>query len=270
MGWSTGTFGLYGLDKNDIKTPAFNFIGIVIVVVGMYIFLQVKTNDMHRVGGDDAFQPILEHDEIDPEDSSASAHRVSRTVSGSFSGTHQQFVESSSAVEEEDHAHFGSSWSHAKKRVVGLTMAVMAGVMFGVSFVPAQFVIDNHYDGDDSSLNYVFPHFCGIWIASWSYMILYATYKYMNGEVLYVNHLSILPAAMAGAMWGIACIAWFVANGKLGFSISFPLITSGPGFVGSMYGIFLFDEISGKKNFVILGVAFTITLVGLIFISASH
>lgn len=42
MGWSTGTFGLFGLDKNDIKTPAFNYIGIVIVVIGMYVFLQVR------------------------------------------------------------------------------------------------------------------------------------------------------------------------------------------------------------------------------------
>lgn len=207
-----------------------------------------------------------------------SAHRVKKTssvrarsVSGSFSGTHQQ----SPADEGEENgvtnaAHFGSGWSQGKKRVVGLCMAIAAGLMFGVAFNPAQYVIDHRYDGDDNSLNYVFPHFCGIWIASWWYMILYGAHKYFNNEELYVNPKCILPGALAGFMWGIACIAWFVANGKLGFSISFPLITSGPGFVGSMYGIFLFDEISGKKNFIILSSAFAITLVGLIFIAISH
>ena len=48
-------------------------------------------------------------------------------------------------------AHFGSGWSQGNKRIVGLTMAIAAGLMFGASFNPAQYVIDNRYDGDDSS-----------------------------------------------------------------------------------------------------------------------
>ena len=47
MGWSTGTFGLFGLDKNDIKTPAFNYAGIVVVVVGMCVFLRVSLMYVH-------------------------------------------------------------------------------------------------------------------------------------------------------------------------------------------------------------------------------
>jgi uncharacterized membrane protein YdcZ (DUF606 family) len=42
MGWASGTFGLFGLSREDIKTPAFNFVGIAIVVVGMCVFLQVR------------------------------------------------------------------------------------------------------------------------------------------------------------------------------------------------------------------------------------
>ena len=233
---------------------------------------QVKTNEMHTTGEASSMnRPLLgSESEVDPENSSASEHKVNkaRSVSGSFSGTHQFFLNENEA--EKDEAHFGSGWSQGKKRIVGLTMAIAAGLMFGASFNPAQYVIDNRYDGDDSSLNYVFPHFCGIWIASWSYMTMFGAYKYFKNEAMYVNPQGILPAALSGAMWGIACIAWFVANGKLGFSISFPLITSGPGFVGSMYGIFLFDEISGKRNYAMLSVAFIITLVGLIFIAASH
>ena len=51
MGWSTGTFGLFGLEKNDIKTPAFNYAGIVVVVVGMYVFLQVIYTHVYLLSG---------------------------------------------------------------------------------------------------------------------------------------------------------------------------------------------------------------------------
>lgn len=165
---------------------------------------------------------------------------------------------------------FGATWSPTQKRIIGLTAAALAGVFFGCSFNPAQWVIDNRFDGQANSLDYVFPHFVGILLASWMYTIIYFTAKYMKGQRAFVNPDSFLPATMAGAMWGIAEIAWFVANGKLGFAVAFPLICSGPGFVGSMYGIFLFREIKGKRNISTLVVAFLITVPGLICIALSR
>lgn len=165
---------------------------------------------------------------------------------------------------------FGASWSPAQKRVIGLSMAGVAGVLFGCSFNPAQWVIDNRFDGEDNSLDYVFPHFCGILLASWLYTMFYFAIKYYHGQRAFVNPDSVLPATMSGAMWGIAEIAWFVANGKLGFAVAFPIITSGPGFIGSMYGIFLFQEIKGQKNISILTLAFLITVPGLICVALSH
>lgn len=279
MGWASGTFGLFGLSKEDVKTPVYNFVGIAIVMVGMYVFLQVKTNEMHADGGP---EEVTLYKSLSPEDEENdlagnkqgkfkySTDDYRTRSAGSFSGAHHVQQRAHELKGNITTDHFGSGWSQAKKRMVGLTMAVAAGLLFGASFNPSQYVIDNHYDGDDNSLNYVFPHFCGIWIASWSYLLLYGGHKYYHGESLYVNPECILPAALSGVMWGVACISWFVANGKLGFSIAFPLITSGPGFIGSMYGIFLFNEISGKRNFIILGVAFVITLTGLAFIASSH
>ena len=56
----------------------------------------------------------------------------------------------------------------------------------------------------------------------------------------------IVPGLLSGTFWGIANIAWFVANQNLGFSVSFPIITSGPGFIGALWvslrlkGLFLY------------------------------
>jgi glucose uptake protein GlcU len=71
-------------------------------------------------------------------------------------------------------------------------------------------------------------------------------------------------------MWGIAEISWFIANQELGFSVAFPLITSGPGFIGALWGIFVFKEITGQRNLIVLCAAFLVTLPALIMISLSH
>jgi len=55
-------------------------------------------------------------------------------------------------------------------------------------------------------------------------------------------------------------VSWFIANSALSFAVAFPLVTSGPGFVAAMWGLFLFKEITGKRNFVVLGVAFIVTV----------
>ena len=51
-----------------------------------------------------------------------------------------------------------------------------------------------------------------------------------------------------------------VANSALGFALAFPLITSGPGFIASMWGVCLFQEVKGVRNFTVLGVALIITV----------
>eukprot|EP00397_Hematodinium_sp_SG-2012_P036357 GEMP01039240.1.p1 GENE.GEMP01039240.1~~GEMP01039240.1.p1 ORF type:complete len:359 (+),score=51.49 GEMP01039240.1:20-1096(+) len=77
-----------------------------------------------------------------------------------------------------------------------------------------------------------------------------------------VNPKIILPAFVSGVMWAIAQIAWFYANDQLGFSTAFPIITSGPGAVGVLWGIFLFKEIKGTRNFIYLGCAFACIIAG--------
>ena len=66
---------------------------------------------------------------------------------------------------------------------------------------------------------------------------------------------------VSGLIWGLSDICWFVANEALSFSVSFPLVTSGPGFVAAAWGIFVYGEISGAANFRVLGLAFVILVV---------
>ena len=46
----------------------------------------------------------------------------------------------------------------------------------------------------------------------------------------------VLPAFASGLMWGVAQVCWFVANNRLSFSVSFPIMSSLPGLVGAAWG----------------------------------
>ena len=60
-----------------------------------------------------------------------------------------------------------------------------------------------------------------------------------------------------------------MANDALSLSVAFPIITSGPGVISAVWGVFVFREISGKRNFVVLGTAIALTVVGCAMIGMS-
>jgi hypothetical protein len=164
--------------------------------------------------------------------------------------------------------------SNTQRRVVGFCLALFTGLCFGCSFDPSQYVIDTEDDNignKEMTIVFVFPQFCGILLTSFLYTLIYSIIKiYYMKQMPYVTSEILLPGILSGVVWGIANIAWFIANQNIGFSISFPLITSGPGFVGSIWGIYKFNEIQGTKNFIFLGIAFVITVTALIMVGLSH
>jgi len=70
-------------------------------------------------------------------------------------------------------------------------------------------------------------------------------------------------------MWGVAQISWFVANEELEFVITFPIISTGPGVVAALWAIFMFQEITGRQNYIVLGTAIAVVFVGIICIVLS-
>eukprot|EP01039_Chlorochromonas_danica_P009144 gene9144-10094_t len=260
MGWASGTYGLFGLNKQDVANPGLNVGGVVLAFVGLLFFLQVKPNDTsvdNAEQSDLVTTPLMDSVIFDSQEAGS--------VDAKLGGVHKE--------EREDLSPTKSGvdgWSDNTKRIMGFIGATIAGIFFGCSFDPSQYVIDNRYDGDDNSLNYVFPHFTGILLSSWFYTVVYCIYKYQHKEKPFVDADIILPATISGVMWAVAQIAWFYANGQLGFSITFPMISCGPGFVGSLWGIFLFKEISGTRNLTFLSVAFLITGGALLMVGLSH
>ena len=96
-----------------------------------------------------------------------------------------------------------------------------------------------------------FSQFCGILLASFSYFCIYNIYMQgftsVPGEP-FVNKKLIGPGFACGMVWAFAQIGWFYANENLSMQIAFPVITTAPGLIGTIWGIILHDEISLKPT----------------------
>ena len=91
-----------------------------------------------------------------------------------------------------------------------------------------------------SGLDYVFATFCGIYLTSTAYFLIYAAYQ-RNRPKIYPR--VILPGFIAGVLWSIATAGWFVANKVLSEAIAFPIVSTGPGVITAFLGVFVFHEI---------------------------
>ena len=394
LGWATGKFGLFGLHKQDIGDPVLNYVGMCLAIVGLFVFVQVKTRDtsldsrsyrimknyLHHNNNDNnrtsnhtyphhhhhphnynqtttntlhntittrkdnitITEPMLidyenrdvcisidvdtnshphHHHHRDDDDNDSDDNNDGDDPHDGVEGVADEEVHASNRFESSvyedsvttgtidnnsrenhyfygsknsssrrgnnnnnnnNHHHnnnqainkvtisFGDDWSEETKRIVGVICALSAGLFFGTSFDPSQYIIDHDYNGDDDTLNYVFSQYLGILLTSWTYTVLYCIYCYYYDVHPYITSEIFIPATASGIIWGIAETSYFLANGKLGFPITFPIISSGPGLIGSLWGVFVYQEIHGHDNLRMLALAFCITIPALILVGVSH
>lgn len=282
-GWASGTFGLFGLKRQPVSNPMLNYIGVALSIVGLMLYMQVKTNDTNvdsnTITESENRRNQYSNSEVMFRNTRLFLHPRRPHSYGELASHDTEVIGENAIVASVDYVHqeetpvglnVGDNWSEESRRIAGILLAILNGCLVGFSFDPAQYVIDNEYDGHDNSLNYVFSQFLGIFFTSWGYTILYMFYCKTHEIVPYVNHEIVLPATASGAIWSVAMIAWFIANGQLGFPITFPIISAGPGFVGAMWGIFVFGEITGTRNLSMLLLAAGVTVPALIIVAVSH
>jgi len=135
---------------------------------------------------------------------------------------------------------------------------------YGINFDPPQYILD-HTVGT-TGIDMAFSHFCGILFTSNLVMIIYCIYK-KNKPALYPE--AVLPAMVSGLLWAIAQSSFFIANENLELVISFPIISTGPGLVASLWGVFVFGEIKGTRNFIFLSLGFMVVISSVVMIALS-
>jgi len=237
VGWSSGTFGLFGLTKEQVPVPWLNYLGFLMAVlsIAIYVFIKSEATPINRDSNDD--------------------EEVKKALINQTSPSLQLEAEGSSWVDK---------LSLPQRRITGIILSVVSGILYGVNFDPPTYLMDK--GGSQDGLDYVFSHFCGIYITSTAFFIIYCIAK-KSKPSLYPQ--AVLPAIVCGGLWSIADICWFVANAKLDLVVAFPIITTGPGVVASLWGIFVFGEIKGRRNIAILLTAFVATFTAVAMITLS-
>lgn len=235
-GWATGRFGLFGLKKEIPSNKVLNYLGVLFVLLSTVFYLMVKTTEKPKP--DDVLDPEETRNLLD------STNESTNTLSASHEHQNGSFIE-----------HL----STAKKRVIGLFLAVFSGLLYGEAFSPIVYIRDNYEGASQNSMDYLFSFYTGIVVTSLVYFVIYATLK-KNKPIIY-NEL-VLPGLASGVMWGIANICYFNANNVLTQAITFPIANSGPPIVANLWGVFLYKEIKGLKNILYLLGGFTVALTG--------
>ena len=309
MGWSTGTFGLFGTPVNVVAVPWLNYVGVGLACCAlvMYIFVRVEDSnaavvaadvESARDGADRALPNVSGSHGSSPADTTSllrphgadagdrTRAQTKATVLATIRAKTVAFLDGSAS----DSPRFTEAeatptlFAHdlatelkydvlpdqipspfdilerqnaAVRKICGVVLAIGMGLLYGSTFTPVAFDINNHAGVSDNYLDFVFSHYCGIFFTSTCWWLLYCIVM-CNRPRIYPK--LILPAFTSGVMWGIAQTAWFVANGALGFSVAFPMITSGPGILASFWGVVLFKEIKGARNFAFLGSALVFTI----------
>jgi len=253
MGWLTGTFGFFGIHKQPVNLPWLNYVGfaLAIVATGIFAFIKPSDNSAPKTRDYGSKNGIINSVSADDEDKPFLTN-----------GNGYNAEADSSEGENSIFTRLPPLW----KRILGVSLSIFAGILYGSNFDPPQWLMDNHPWDSQDGLDYVFSHFTGIWLTSTLYFLIYCAF--MKNKPLIFPKV-ILPAIVSGAMWAMADISWFVANSRLSFVISFPLISTGPGIIGSLWGVFVFAEIRGIRNYIVLGSAVFVTIISAICIALS-
>lgn len=240
-GWATGTFGLFGKEKDTVEHFALNCLGVVMSVLSLAPFALMKDENREIKGPTNTDLEISHSNGVAARNSEAERSSSPPSVAPRPSGS--------------------------VSYVSGFFLALGAGVFMGSNFDPPTYLQQiGPPKHSSNSMDYVISHFSGIVLASALYFIVYYA---KHGRSSFCGREVIMPGISAGVLWGIAQIGWFKANTVLSYVIAFPIIVSVPGVLASFWGVVLFGENRGRRNLALLGAVIVLQGVGVSIIAVS-
>ncbi|KAK6042009.1 hypothetical protein COOONC_20487 [Cooperia oncophora] len=113
---------------------------------------------------------------------------------------------------------------------------------------------------------YLFSFFSGVLCTS---AFIFVVYSFIKRNSPWINAEAALPSMLAGAIFALAMTSFVIAIDQLNAAIAYPICAMAPGLVVSMWSILYFHEITGRRNLIILAIAYGFTLIGVAFMTIS-
>jgi glucose uptake protein GlcU len=245
MGWAGGRFGIFGVTAQVPSTTsklALNYASVVLAAVSAIFFLFIKSTPTPRQ------TPYVA---TYNEEASVELSKL-----GNINTENEDVLETDFP--------FLNRFSENVQKILGCALAGLAGVFYGLMFIPDQYIRDHkekymHHNEfpSDNGLYYIHSQYSGILLSSLFYFIVYAALKRNKPAI---NASVALPAMVSGTMWGIANIGFIVAISALTSAVAYPIVSVLPGIVTSLWSLFLFREIQGRNNYIFLGCGMAIRI----------
>ncbi|KAK6052109.1 hypothetical protein COOONC_10387 [Cooperia oncophora] len=245
---------MFGMKPNPPASDILQYTGVLLVILGGVAFSMVQVDrsipETQRMrAGKSKEEGTASDDRKETRGSSEMNSDKSSTSSSAEQMTNQSTATQSSQQSTATSASQRIPISRVEKAVC-IGVAIMAGVFYGLNFVPVIYMVDNpqRYPGYPvDGLSYVFSHFFGIFLSATAIFLGYTLFK--KGEPFMTSQM-VLPSFLAGLLWATAQTAFFIANQHLSQAISFPIITGLPGCVASLWGVLYFKEVKVRHFYV--------------------
>uniref|UniRef100_A0A1I8BSD6 Transmembrane protein 144 n=1 Tax=Meloidogyne hapla TaxID=6305 RepID=A0A1I8BSD6_MELHA len=238
------------------SSPNLNYIGLVLVIVGGILFAFVRPKpppDSTRRNSLQQGSPTVRREE--PQNTNT---EEGESLVEQLDGEERAVRTTENTIANSD---------GLKKRILAIVASVFAGIGYGSTFTPVIYIQDNpeHFKNPSkNAIDYVFSHFTGIYLTSTVVLLIYIAYKQNKP---YMDNALVFPSLLAGVLWAVAMLAWFLANDILSQAITFPINAMLPGLIASLWSVFYFKEVEMEDLKLLVSAVcvtvFGVTLVGL-------
>ncbi|ELP87245.1 hypothetical protein EIN_094720 [Entamoeba invadens IP1] len=305
-GWVTGTFGLFGLnaDKNDIQIFWLNCIGALLSVCSVPLYALIKVRDKSEVVASEKYTKVPDeesdkaielydegipqvtenvddkvHEDTEKSGKSDISVVLNEDVNSQIDLNEKVGTESAIKSTPTTPPQIPSQQDvkspifllidkmpKTTKKIVGVILSVISGMMYGSNLDTPNY-LKNSGKGSPNGIDYVFSQYCGIMFSSTFFLLAYCI-VFRNKPIVYSS--TTMPALIAGVMWGLAQALLFYANTSLPYIIVYPIVCTLPSLISSLWGIVVFKEIFGWRNFMFFAAGTLVLFVGIICIVISR
>lgn len=234
-GWATSRYGLFGLQASVPASLFLNYLGILVLITGGVMYMFVKSNTQE----------------------SSNAEEDMNEEKGFY------------AVDAQRKKDAGLQEISLLMRIGSLIAAMLSGTFYGSMWNPVNYIKthpENFPGAPQESLPYLFSFFLGVLCTS---VAVFALYSFVKRNTPLVSAESALPSMLAGAIFAVAMASFVVAIDQLNASIAYPICAMAPGLVVTSWSVLYFREITGRRNLVLLSIAYGFTLVGVALMTIS-
>lgn len=240
-GYMTSRFGLFGMQQDSGKIPLLRDMGVVVLIISFIALCFVEPENEQKEISKKADAPTP--DEIADETGSQTPP---------FRNKEKEYF---------------SIWIDNQKtrRIVGIVLAVFAGIATGLNTMPFDLWKHNTPEGPRmSDIQFVFSQCLGVFLMSSMLYWLQASYATFRGKL--VHHVPIRPAIIGGLLWVAGDITMLFAISGVGYAAGYTIGAVGPTLVASCISFFVYKEIKARRSRIYFASAFALQLAGVLMI----